>query len=391
MARTLVVNPGSTSKKLALYDNERCVFSMRFEKTPDGFEQCVEISGERQSCGDSDQSAYRNAVAAGIAAAKTAGVLSNTDDIDRVALRVVAPGRRFQSHAVITPEYIIDLQSKSPLAPLHTPGALREIAAIQDALPDTPVIGVSDSAFHAHKPSEATRYSISPEDAQQYDIYRFGYHGLSVASIVRRMPQLFSELPERTIVCHLGGGASVTALHNGVSVENSMGFSPESGVVMGSRAGDIDSGAMLALMYEKRMTPQDAHIYLNTNGGLQGLLGNGDLRYALDRASFDEAAAVAALNQYAYHIKKMIGAYVAVLGGVDALVLTASAPFRNPDIRSLILGKLDYLGIHVATQRNLDLVGADGFIQSNRSTVAVAVMQTDEMGEMARVAQTFEV
>lgn len=386
MAFTLVVNPGSSSKKFALYDNETQVFSASFERNGEGIEQCTEVNGTRQRCEAISEVVFTNAVQTFVDLAVTANVLPNVQSIARIGMRVVAPGTYFTEHRLVDEEYIARLQDRSPLAPLHTPMLLREIAATQAALPNIPIIGVSDSAFHATKPPEARDYSISKEDEERYDIHRYGYHGLSVASVARRLEQVFGEVPRRTIVCHVGSGVSVTALRDGVSVETSMGYSPESGLMMGTRSGDVDAGALLALMHEKRMMPFDAHVYLSTRGGLKGMLGNADLRYALERSAHGDAAAKKALSYFSYQIKKRVGAHFAVLGGLDAIVLTATAVFRNPDVRTLILSDLEALGVRLAVQRNQDLVGAEGFIHANGTAVKVAVMRTDEMGEVAKIA-----
>lgn len=388
MACTLVVNPGSTSKKYALYQGERLLFSARYEKTRDGHECCVEVKGERQRVEAATEEVFASAFSHMLEHAVAAGVIANDRAISAIGVRVVAPGTYFQSHRPIDDVYVSALQDRSPFAPLHVPSVLREIAAVQERFSTVPTVGVSDSAFHASKPPEATVYSIDQETAENFDIKRFGYHGLSVASVARRLSATFGAIPERVIVCHLGGGVSVTALRAGVSIDTSMGFTPESGLMMGARAGELDAGALLALMYGMRLQPHDAHVYVNTRGGFAGLTGNADMRQALDQAALDNETAVLALDKYAYEIKKTLGAYTAILGGLDAVVLTASAAFRNPDVRALLLGDLDCLGLHIATQRNQDLIGREGFIHANGAQVQVAVMRTDEMGEIARVVQS---
>ncbi len=389
MAITFVINPGSSSKKFALYDTDREVFSAKFERTVEGFERCVEVAGERQLVEHITLETFEDATSETVRLALEHRVIATEADITIVGIRVVAPGTYFQTHKIIGPEYIAKLQNRSPLAPLHTPMLLREIAAAREALPDHMIVGVSDSAFHSTKPPVACRYSISDTDAKELDLFRYGYHGLSVSSIARRLETQFGHVPARTIVAHVGSGVSLTALQAGVSIDTTMGYSPESGLIMSTRSGDLDAGAMLALMHERNLRPFDAHVFLSTRGGMKGMLGNGDLRFALERRSQGDPAATLALEQFSYQIKKTIGAYYAVLGGLDAFVVTATAAFRNPDIRTLLLANLEHLGIRVATGRNQDLVGREGMIHGNDTPVAIAVMRTDEMGEIARATERF--
>jgi acetate kinase len=189
------------------------------------------------------------------------------------------------------------------------------------------------------------------------------------------------------IVCHVGNGTSVTAVKNGKSVETTMGFSPSTGLLMGSRAGDVDTAALLELMRSKHWRSADAETYLNTNGGFMGIAHESDIRRLIDRRAQNEPVATEALETFAYHIQKAIAAQTVALGGLDVLVLTATAAVRSTELRSLILSGLGHLGIRLSDERNNVLVGKDGVISVNNSQVKVVVMRTDEMGEMALVGQ----
>jgi len=309
--------------------------------------------------------------------------------LDRAVIRVVAPGTFFQKHAQVDDEYEKELQKRESSAPLHVPHIIREIDSIKKFFPGTPVIAASDSAFHSDMPPRASEYSIATEDINEHDIHRFGYHGLSVSSVVRRLHPVIGQDPERLIVCHIGGGTSVTAVKNGKSVETTMGFSPSSGLPMGSRAGDLDAAAMLELMRAKGMKPRDAEFYINTNGGLAGIAQESDIRHLLDRRSKNDAVATQALDIFAYHIQRAIAAQTVALGGLDVLVLTATASVRSSELRSLVLDGLSHLGVQVSKDRNDLLVGKDGVISMRNSAVKVVVMRTDEMGEMAFIASQF--
>jgi acetate kinase len=286
---------------------------------------------------------------------------------------------------VIDDEYIAKLKVRQASAPLHIPIMLREIHNAHYHFPNVRLIAASDSAFHRDMPPRARNYSIAAKDAEELDLYRFGYHGLSVSSVVGRIHAVVGASPERMIVCHIGNGTSVTAVKKGKSVETTMGFAPATGVIMGSRAGDIDSAALLELMKAKNYRPADAELYINTNGGLQGLAGNADIRMLLERRSQGDLIAAQTLDMFSYHLQKAIAAQTVALGGLDVLVLTATASVRSSALRGLVTANLRHLGIHISQDRNELMVGKDGIISVRNSPVKVVVMRTDEMAEMAGV------
>lgn len=390
MATTLVVNPGSSSRKYALYQGGQSVLELRFEDTNTGYEMCSQTSGAQQTCESIKKDDFIDAFVR-VANAVDAYLFKEHSEkkLDNVVIRIVAPGTLFQAHAVIDESYIAELKRRESSAPLHIPIMLREIQSARKHFKQAQLIAASDSAFHGEMPVQAREYSIAANDARRFDIYRFGYHGLSVASITRHIHALIGQEPERMIVCHIGNGTSITAVKNGKSVETTMGFSPSTGLPMGSRAGDIDNAALLELMRLKHWRPSDAELYINTNGGLAGMAGDSDIRRLLDRRSQNDAIATRALNVFAYHIQKAIAAETVALGGLDALVLTATASVRSAELRSLILQGLSHLGVQISNDRNDLLVGKDGVISVRNSAVKVVVMRTDEMGEMAYIAKQF--
>tara|TARA_B100000508_G_scaffold105538_1_gene83722 strand:- start:8889 stop:10067 length:1179 start_codon:yes stop_codon:yes gene_type:complete len=392
MGTTLVINIGSSSKKYALYTDDQPVIELRFEETDSGFEMCSRAVGTQQVCEAVNQEDYAGSflrVAEDVKRQLMHEAVGKK--LDRAVIRVVAPGTPFQKHAIIDEAYEADLKKRESAAPLHIPFILREIAEIKKFFPGTPVIAASDSAFHSQMPPRAREYSISVDDVNTHDIHRFGYHGLSVASVVRRIHPLIGQDPERMIICHIGSGTSVTAVKNGKGVETTMGFSPSSGLPMGSRAGDIDAPAILELMRVKNLRPNDAEMYINTNGGLTGMAKDADIRRLLNRRSQNDAVATHALDVFAYKIQKAIAAQTVALGGLDALVLTATAAIRSSELRSLVLDGLTHLGVQISKDRNDLLVGKDGAINVRNSEVKVVVMKTDEMGEMAFIASQFDV
>lgn len=384
MDTTLVINPGSTSKKYALYRKGTYVLTMRFEVTKEGYGMCLDVDGKRQKVSDTTESEYDHALDALLKVLIDGAHIKTASEITHVGVRVVAPGTFFQKHRVIDDYYIAQLTEKASAAPLHIPAICSEIEKIRSVLPGAKIIGVSDSAFHSTIPPHASTYSIKREDAQTFDIARFGYHGLSMQSVVRKIEHTLGTLPQKMIVCHIGGGVSVAAILNGKSIDTSMGFTPTSGLVMNTRAGDIDPGALLYLLDKKELSIQDAQTYIQHEGGLKGLLGNGDLRVALDRVSKRDPVAEEAVNMFFYHIKKQIGACYAALDGLDTLVLTGTAAERNPDVRMRVCSNLDAVGVLIDEHSNDEVAHREGTISGARSRAHVVALHTDEMGEIAR-------
>ena len=390
MGTTLVVNPGSSSRKYALYDGRELALEVRFEDTNTGFEMCSQVSGTQQICESIKESDFKSAFAK--VAEETKNYLQRElmgKKLDAIVVRVVSPGTFFQKHALIDDTYLAELKKRESTAPLHIPTIVREIESVKKFFPDVRLVAASDSAFHSEMPPQAREFSIAVEDVNSLDIHRFGYHGLSVASVVRRIHPLIGQDPERMIVCHIGNGTSVTAVKNGKSVETTMGFAPATGLPMGSRAGDIDNAALLELMRKKNFRPIDAEMYINTKGGFAGMAKESDIRRLLDRRSQNDATATRALDVFAYHVQKSVAALTVALGGLDVLVLTATASVRSSELRSLVLRGLSHLGVDVSKDRNDLLIGKEGVISVRNSAVKIVVMKTDEMGEMALVGDRF--
>ena len=388
MAFTLVINPGSSSKKFALYKDTTCILDAYIERSDDGFEMCSIIGGVQQRCDLIDKKEYKNSLRNFLLLAKQSEHEIAPESIGRVAIRIVAPGTFFTAHRQITKEYIAHLEKSSVLAPLHIPHVLQEIAVVQEFLPQAELLGISDSAFHSTKPEVAHVYSIPKADAETLDIYRFGYHGLSVSSVVRKYAKLIGRKSEKMIVCHIGSGVSVTALKNEKSIDTTMGYAPGSGLVMGSRAGDIDAGALLVLMQQKHMKPNDAQVYLQSNGGLKALGGESDLRLLLEGRARGDKQATTAVDAFIYHLQKTIGGYVAILGGLDTLILTATASERSPALRSLLLSSLAVLGIELDVSKSDGCINRDGVISKTESSVTVAVIKTAEADEILHQSLT---
>lgn len=385
MAYTLVVNPGSTSRKYALFRGATNLMQVVVTVSGDKTKVVVTTNTDaptEETLSTTDDTAVLQYV---LTAAVRIDVTAET--ITAVGIRVVAPGSYFQTHRCVDAVYERTLQAAIPVAPLHVPPVRRALAALAECLPGVPVVAVSDSAFHATLPPVAQRYSIPAGDAVDNDIRRFGYHGLSVASVVRAAPSLLGAVPARHVVCHLGGGASVTALQDGVSVDTTMGFTPGSGLPMASRAGDLDPGALLEVMRVHQLHVADAHTYLQTRGGLHAFTGSTSFKHMLEQVAAGDDAANAALEHFAYHVRRAIAAAVATLGGVDAVTFTGTVGEQSALVRERCLVGLECMGITLDPARNDEDFSGPGVLSSTDNSVSVAVLPTDELGEMARATQ----
>jgi acetate kinase len=389
MAFTLLINPGSSSKKYSLVSAGRVISSDRFERVGATFEVCTEQDGQQQKCEGVSGEDFSTSLRQVLDRYLRTNVIENLQDITTVGVRLVAPGTYFQSHRVIDDVFIHKLREREPAAPLHIPHTLSEIEVVRAELPHATFVAVSDSAFHASMPTQARDYSIESSDTESFDIHRFGYHGLSVASVVRRFRELRGELPARVIVCHIGSGVSMTAVKNGVSIDTTMGFGPDSGLVMGTRAGDLDAGALLELMRVKNIRSFDTLSYIQTRGGLRGLSGEADFRFILERAATEDEKAVAALTHFTHNFHKELGALQMVLGGVDAIILTATAAERSASLRQILFASLAWFGINFDSVKNESLLSQDSMITTNDSPIAVMVIRTREIEEMYRVTTSF--
>jgi acetate kinase len=390
MDTTLIINPGSSSKKYALYRGGREIFNVLYEHTKDGFGKCVAQGNERSTCSTLTEIQFKDALVDTIILATNKGYIQKKTDITRIGVRIVAPGTFFTTHRIVDARYITALREVAVFAPLHIPHQLAELEHIIELFPDTRIIGVSDSAFHVTMPSHARYYSVPRNEAQTLDLYRFGYHGLSVASVVRQVHEYTASTPQKMIVCHVGSGISVTALHNGKSIDTTMGFAPTSGLMMGTRGADIDISAFLYMLKRHENELDFMEKMINMESGLKGLMGSADLRIVLDRYMRGDQFAHTAIQMYIGGVRKAIGSMIAVLGGLDTLILTATAPERNQYVRKLLVQDLQCFGIIFNEKKNEMLhERTGGIISDDSSAVIVRVVHTQEMNEIARIARVF--
>ena len=314
------------------------------------------------------------------------GVVKSLDEIGAVGHRVVHGGEKFASSAVITEEMKKAVEECNDLAPLHNPANLIGINACEKLMPGTPMVGVFDTAFHQTMPEEAYLYGIDYDYYEKYKVRRYGFHGTSHSYVSKRAAQMLGRPYEelRTIVCHLGNGASVCAVKNGKSIDTSMGLTPLEGLIMGTRSGDIDPGAMEYLAKKEGTDLEGIMNILNKKSGVQGLSHiSSDFRDLEAAAEKDDPAGIRALKTYIYRAAKYVGAYTAAMNGVDVICFTAGVGENGPNTRKGICDYLGYLGVKLDDAAN-EVHGEEKIISAPDSKVTVICLPTNEELAIAR-------
>lgn len=316
------------------------------------------------------------------------GPTLDTWNLVAVGHRVVQGGDRFSGPAVVDEKVEADIEDLCTLGPLHNPAHLAGIRAARKAFPDVPHVVVFDTSFHTTLPPEAYTYAIDRELARAHAIRRYGAHGTSHKYVSERTAALLGKDPSEVnvIVAHLGNGASITAVRGGRSVETSMGLTPLEGLVMGTRSGDVDPAVVFHLGRVAGMTIDELDDLLNRRSGMLGLTGSSDLRDVHDRIAAGDEEARLALGVYCHRLKKYIGAYIAILGPVDAIAFTAGVGENDDIVRLQTLQGLEHLGIRVDPERNEGRKKEDTLISADDSPVKVFVVPTNEELEIAREA-----
>ncbi|RIQ20326.1 acetate/propionate family kinase [Jiangella rhizosphaerae] len=305
-----------------------------------------------------------------------------------VGHRIVHGGDRFAEPTLVDDDIERTIEELAPLAPLHNPPGLTALRMARRELPDVPHVAVFDTAFHQTLPEVAYTYALDRHLAAEYGVRRYGFHGTSVSYVSREAARLLDRDPADTnlVVLHLGNGASATAVRGGRSVDTSMGLTPLEGLVMGTRSGDVDPGALFYLHREAGLSVDELDQLVNRSSGLLGLAGANDLREVHRRARAGDAAAQLARELYCYRIRHYVGAYLAVLGRAHAIVFTAGVGENDSWVRSHALGGLRHLGVEVDHVRNSFAGSRAQVISPDDADVAVLVVPTDEELEIARQA-----
>lgn len=364
----LILNAGSSSLKYRLYRHGD------LHQLAAGT-----LDGLSSAAGDSDHGQALEQVVAEVHSALPVG-----ETLTAIGHRVVHGGDAFGRAALIDEEALSALDRLADLAPLHNPPALAIMRGCRRHFPDLPQVAAFDTAFHHALPERARRYPL-PE---QYGVRRFGFHGISHGYVSKRAAEYLERGDLKMISLHLGNGASAAAIDSGQCIDTSMGLTPLEGLMMGTRAGDLDPGILFHLARTNGLSLAELETVLTRESGLLGLCGSADMREVRARADGNDAYARLALDIYTYRIRKYIGAYAAALGGLDALVFTAGVGENHPWVRAQACAGLDLLGIAIDPERNEAAMGIISPIHRESSNVAVLVIPTNEELEIAR--QTLE-
>lgn len=384
MPLVLVANPGSASRKYALYSGDRAIADLHFEWV-DHKIICTVTSGTEQF---EEPTGIHNLdeVLPHVQDMFTrAGAMAEGDVLSGIGLRIVAPSGFFLQNHHLDAHVHSKLLELEQVAPLHIGIVLKEYELLQQYFSGTPVYGISDSAFHITKPEYAWNYAIPLADSDTYEIKRYGYHGLSVQSALHHLRHN-DRLANKIVVAHLGSGGSITALHGGKSLDNTMGYSPLEGLMMATRSGSIDYSAVRALQLHSGMDNEEVELYLNQRSGLLGIGDSPDIRELLSREDTGDKRAHLALSTYVYSVQKGIAQMTAALGGVDALVFTGTVGERSATMRQRIVSRLHYLDFILETRTNAACQNPTGLEILNKLTQSkpIYVVHADEAAEIAR-------
>lgn len=394
----LVLNCGSSSVKYQLFDmNEESSVIAKGIIERIGFNDAVvnhKPEGKdkyKEESGIPDHTIAINKIFQ-LLTDKTYGVISDLKEIKAVGHRVVQGGEAYVESVLITKEVIKDIENNIELAPLHNPANLKGIMSVENLLPGIPQIAVFDTSFHQTMPPYAYMYAIPHEYYKKYKIRKYGYHGTSHKYVTRAASNVIGKDTRqmKIITCHLGNGASITAVEYGKSIDTSMGFTPVDGLIMGTRTGDIDPGVLLFLADKEHLSLKGISNVINKNSGMQGISEiSSDMR-DLELAYYEgnEKAALA-LTMYAYRVKKFIGAYAAIMNGVDAIIFTGGVGENDFNIRRMICQNLDYLGLNFDEVSNHGVKGQDRIISKPESKVVAAVVRTNE--ELLIATDTYKI
>ena len=380
MKKILVLNSGSSSLKYQLFN----VDGEDYKVVAKGLAERIGIDGSKVSIKYADGS--KKEVSVDLPTHNEAlnevfnllldGAIKNLTEITAVGHRIVHGGEIFKSSVVVDEKAIQEISDLSALAPLHNPAGILGIRAVQKALPNVPQVAVFDTAFHQTMPKEAFLYGLPLEEYTTHHIRRYGMHGTSHRYIAEQAAKILGN-NKKLIVCHLGNGASLSAIKDGKCMDTSMGFTPLGGIIMGTRSGDMDPYIPLHIMKEQGLSVDEMNTFLNKKSGMLGLTGFSDMRDVEASYLKGEQRTIDGLHTYVYTILKFIGSYIAVLGGVDAIVFTAGIGENSPIIRKMLIERLSYLGMKLDEEAN-NRRGSWEEITTKDSKVKAFVIPTDE-------------
>lgn len=394
--KVLVLNCGSSSIKYKLYDmnGQKELASGGIEKIglPDSFLKFTLSDGSKQVITQEikEHTAGIELILKTLTDTKY-GAIKSLDQIDAVGHRVVHGGDKFCSSVVINQEVINKIEECVDLAPLHNPANLKGIYAIQKILPKVPQVAVFDTSFHQTMPPYAYMYALSYDYYEKYGVRRYGFHGTSHRYVAKRGCEFLGLDLEnsRIITAHIGNGGSITAIKNGKSIDTSMGMTPVEGLMMGSRSGNIDLGVLTYLMEKENLSTRQINDIINKKSGLVGVSGvSSDMRDIENAIEQGNERARLAMDMYFYYILKYVSGYIAVLGGVDAIIFTGGVGENQPIMRKYVCDSLAFLGVDFNNELNDRIKGRETELTFPNSKVRVAVIPTNE--ELAIAIDTEE-
>lgn len=384
--KILVLNCGSSSIKYALYnmDDRSVVTSGGIEKIglPDSFIKIKLADGKKVQINEPIPEHTKGVQF--IFQVLTTGeyaVLKDLHELDAVGHRMVHGGEKFNKSVLLTDEVMADFAACNDLAPLHNPANIKGVNAVKALLPEIPQVGVFDTAFHQTMPDYAYMYAVPYELYEKYGVRRYGFHGTSHRYVSQRVCEYLGIKPEGTkiITCHIGNGASIAAVKDGKCVDTSMGLTPLEGLMMGTRSGDIDAGAVTFIMDKEHLDSKGLSDLLNKKSGLAGVSGlSNDFRDILAGIAAGNNRARVAKEMYTYHIKKYIGEYAAAMGGVDIILFTGGAGENQWEVREGATQGLEFMGVKMDEQKNRSCRATEAVISAADSKVTVCVIPTDE-------------
>ncbi len=390
--KILVLNCGSSSVKYKLIDtvSENTLAEGGVEKIglPDGFLKFKRPDGSKEilNLGMTD---HRGSVKAilDLLTSKDKGCISSYDEIDAVGHRVVHGAEKFNKSVLITPEVIEQVKACYDLAPLHNPANITGIEAIQAIMPDVPQVAVFDTAFHQTMPAKSYMYPLPYKYYKEDGVRRYGFHGTSHRYVSKRAAEFLGIDIEKTrmITCHVGNGGSITAVLGGKSVDTSMGLTPTEGLMMGTRVGDVDPGALIYLMLRHDLSTTELQKVINKESGVLGISEiSSDMREIEQAVNSGNEKATLALDMYEQRIIKYIGAYAAEMGGVDVIVFTGGVGENQTGLRANVCAPLAFIGVEIDADVNARTRGVEALISTPASKVKVVVIPTDEELMIAR-------
>ena len=392
--KILVINAGSSSLKYQLIDMadesvvvkgvcERITFTggVLTQKTAKGVETVIK----------QDMPSHKEAMELVLKAMvdPEKGAIKSVDEIGAVGHRVLHSAEDFKSSVVIDDEVIKICEKNAELGPLHMPGNIACIKSCREVMPGVPMVAVFDTTFHSTMPAKAYMYGIPYDVYEQYKIRKYGFHGTSHKFVSQETAKLLNDKNAKMVICHLGNGSSISAVKDGKCQDTSMGFTPLEGLVMGTRSGDIDPAAVDYLRAKLNLKPEEVVNYLNKKCGILGVSGNlsSDLRDLTAASEAGNEKATLALEILAYRVKKYVGSYIAVLGGVDAIVFTGGIGEHSELIRGLVMENMEYCGAKFDKKKNAEYGSGIGYLNTEDSKVKIIVLPTNEELSIARETQ----